>query len=364
MRREGLRHTRGARLCAAALLVTLAALAAAPRARAQSAQTYWVDGYELEVTLRPMRAAYVLGEPVTLQLGFENRADTDLELLLSGEQKGEGWPDDFEVTVTGPDGQRLPREDGGESGHQNSYTNSFVRAARPGAHETVRMGVLLTLEGWAKVERPGVYGVTLRRGLRVGPYGRRYRLFPGTTKPAVELRLKAEFTVTEGGEERTGRLVEELGARMLECNPGSSVEAATRLADLKDGRALKYMTEAVAKCKNPSIRYTALGAFGKLDTDAAFEGLRAAAADADADFRTTAATIIAKSKHKGARALLLSLRKDPYYGVRFVVLGALEAWDTPRARRLIWEMTSDEHPLVREEALRFLQERSAHPPRR
>lgn len=361
MNRTNPSRTARARLRAAALLCALSALLVPAPARAE---TYWVDGYELEVTLRPMRAAYVLGEPVTLQLAFENRTDTDLELLLSGEQKGEGWPDDFEVTVTGPDGTRLPRDDERERGHQNSYTNSFVRAVRPGAHATVSMSVLLTLEGWAKLERPGVYHVTLRRGLRVGPYGRRYRLFPGTTKPAVELRLKAEVTVTEGGEERTGKLVEELGARMLECNRSSSVEAATRLADLKDGRALKYMAEAVAKCKNPSIRYTALGAFGKLDTDAAFEGLRAAAADSDADFRTAAATMIAKSKHKGARALLLSLRKDPYYGVRFVVLGALEAWDTPRARRLIWEMTNDEHPLVREEALRFLQERSTHPPRR
>jgi hypothetical protein len=351
-----------ARLSAAALLLALCSLPAPARA-----ETYWVDGYELEVTLRPTRAAYVLGEPVALALNFENRADIDLELLLSGEQKGEGWPDDFDVTVEGPDGRRLPRDGdggGGEGGPQNSYTNSFVRAVRPGPHATVRMGVILDLEGWATIERPGVYSVTVRRGLRVGPYGRRYRLFPGTTKPAVELRLRTEFTVTEGGEERTGQLVEEMGARMLECNPNSSVEAATRLAELKDGRALKYMAEAIAKCKNPSIRYTALGAFAKLDTDAAFEGLRAAASDADADFRTTAATFIAKSRHKGARALLLSLRKDPYYGVRFVVLGALEAWGTERARKLIWEMTSDEHPLVRNEALRFLQERPAPPPRR
>jgi hypothetical protein len=347
---------RAARLCAAALLFALAALPA-------RAETYWVDGYELEVSLRPVRSAFVLGETVALNLDFENRAAVDLELLLSGEQERAGWPDDFEVTVTGPDGRRLPRPDDAKGGHQNSYTNSFVRAVRPGPHTTVRMSIVITLDGWAKVEQPGVYSVTLRRGLRVGPYGRRYRLFPGTTKPAVELRLTAGFTVAEGGEERTGKLVEELGARMLECTPGSSVEAATRLASLKDGRAVKYMSEALGKCKNPSIRYTALRAFAELDTDAAFEGLRAAAADPDADFRTAAATLVAKSKHKGAPPLLLSLRKDPYYGVRFVVLSALEALDTTRARKLIWEMTHDEHPLVREEALRFLQERSAHPPR-
>jgi hypothetical protein len=358
------RHRRAARtrLSAATLLFTLAALLA-PAAPAR-AETFWVDGYELEVTLRPDRAAFVLGEPVTLGLKFENRADTDLELLLSGEQEGSRWPDDFEVTVTGPDGRRLPRFDDGKAGLQNSYTNSFVRVVRPGAHATISSIIFLTLESWVRIEQPGVYTVTLRRGLRVGPYRGSYELFPDTTKPAVELRLTTKFSVTEGGEERLGKLVEELGARMLECNPNSSVEAAGRLASLKDGRALKYMTEALAKCKNPSIRYTALRAFADLDTDAAFEGLRAAASDPDEDFRTAAATLVAKSEHKGARRLLLGLRKDPYYGVRLVVLSALEAWDTEAARKLIWEMTNDAHPLVKEEALRFLQERAPHPPRR
>lgn len=347
---------------AAALLAALAALLLAPAAA--RAETYWVDGYELEVTLGPARSSYVLGEPVTLELTFVNRADIDLELLLSGERTGSGWPDDFELTVVGPDGRRLPRPAPGERDGGHPYTNSFVRAVRTGVGATVRMSILLGLEGWAEVERPGVYSVTLRRGLRVGPYGRRYRLFPGTTRPAAELRLSAEFSVTEGGAEVTGRLIEEHGALLLACNDNSSVDAAARLADLKDERALKYMTEAIRTCRNPSIRYTALGAFGRLDTEAAFEGLRAAAADADEDFRTVAATMVAKSRHRGARRLLLSLRKDPYYGVRVVVLSALESWDTAQARRLIWEMTNDEHPKVREEALRFLQERAGHPPRR
>ncbi|HEX7314502.1 MAG TPA: HEAT repeat domain-containing protein [Pyrinomonadaceae bacterium] len=341
------------------LLLTLTALAT-PEARAE---TYFVDGYELEVTLGPTRSSYVFGETVVLNLKFVNRADIDLELFLSGEKLGAGWPDDFEITVTGPDGKVLPRPAPAEREQPHPYTNTFVRAVRPGVGASINMSILLTLEHWAKIERPGVYAVTLRRGLRVGPYGRRYRIFPETTKPAVELRFSTEFKLTEGGAEITGKLIEEQGALLLACNQSTSVGAATRLADLKDERALKYMTEALRTCNNPSIRYTALGAFGRLDTDAAFEGLRAAAADRDEDFRTVAATMIAKSKHREARRLLLSLRKDPYYGVRVVVLSALESWDTAQARRLIQEMTNDEHPQVRDEALRFLQERAGHPPR-
>jgi hypothetical protein len=53
------------------------------------------------------------------------------------------------------------------------------------------------------------------------------------------------------------------------------------------------------------------------------------------------------------------MRNDSYYGVRLMVLNALEAKDTEAARRVIWEMTNDKHPSVRDEALRFLQQRPA-----
>jgi hypothetical protein len=350
-----------ARRGAAALLLTLAALFAPPAARAE---TYWLDGREVEVSLRPERAAFVLGEPVRLLLNFENRSGDDLEILLSGEQRGERWPDDFEVSVTGPDGRALPRPAAEEGGRRNNYDTLRVPAVRMQHMGTVGVAALFTLDGWAKIEKPGRYTVTCRRGARAGPLGRRYRLFPGTTKPAVELKVSAEFEVAEGGAARVGKLIEELSATMLECTPAASVEAATRLAALEDARVVRHMTAAIGKCRNASIRYTALNSVAKYHTDEALEALRLAAADADEDFRTVAAQALTQNEHPKARELLLSLRDDPYYGVRLMVLNALEAWDTERARRLIWEMTSDEHPAVRDEALRFLQERSAHPPRR
>ena len=344
-----------------ALLLTVAALLAPASTRAED---YWVDGYRVGVTLRTLQPSYVLGEPVTLIVNFENHADTALELLLSGEQDGAGWPDDFEVTVTGPGGDRLPRPAPGERRDKYTYTNSFVRAVPAGQTSVISAGLSFDARDWAKIEKPGVYTADVRRGLRVGPYGRRYRLFPGTTKPPVELRLRAEFVVVTGGEGGLGKLVEELGASALACDSQASVIAATRLVALKDARAVKHLIGAMQRCKNASIRYQALGALAKYETDEAFGGLRLAASDADEDFRTVAAQLVSQSKHPKARPLLLSLRTDPYYGVRLMVLNALEAWDTAEARKLIWEMTNDEHPKVKEEALRFLQERAGHPPRK
>ena len=87
------------------------------------AETYFLDGYEVEVTLRPERESFVAGEQVSVVLEFENRGDADLELLLSGEQRGQGWPDDFEVRVFGPEGAELPRP-APERRNESGYTNS------------------------------------------------------------------------------------------------------------------------------------------------------------------------------------------------------------------------------------------------
>jgi hypothetical protein len=344
---------------AAALALTLLAPLIGTRA---AAETYWLDGREVEVTLRPLRPSFILGEPVELVLEFINRSADDLELLLSGEG-GPGWPDDFEVRVFGPGGKALPRPDPEERGRDTPYTNTYVRASHDNT-VTPTTAMRLRLDSWAELDRPGLYTVKLRRGVRAGPYGGSYRLFPGTTRPAVEVAVETQVRVVRGGPERVGGLIDELGEKMLGCDQTAAVEAAMRLADIADERVVAHFRRALDKCRAPNIRTAAVRAFAKFATEPAFEGLRLASRDADEDLRTVTANLIGTSKHPKALGLLLSLRRDPYYGVRMMVLLNLEGMDTARARRLIWEMSNDEHPLVKEEALRFLQERATHPPRR
>ena len=343
---------------ALAFTLTLAALATLPPAPARaSAETYWLDGYELEVTLKPTRPSFVLGEMADLSLTFANHSDADVELLLSGSD-GRVWPDDFQVRVTGPDGKALPRPKGAE---EDPYANIFIPVRRDELRGTISTSLKVPLADWAKLEKPGVYKVSLRRGVVAGPYEGQYRLWPETTKSRTELRLETEFTITEGGEDVVGALVEELGAKALACDrsPTDSSVAMTRLAALEDERAVKPLAEAVAKCRNASVKYPSLLALEKFDTDAAFEALRAASADSDEDFRTAVAQVVSRNKHPKSAALLLSMRGDTFYGVRLIVLYALEGKETEAARRLIWEMTNDAHPSVRNEALRFLQQNPA-----
>lgn len=100
----------------------------------------------------------------------------------------------------------------------------------------------------------------------------------------------------------------------------------------------------------------------KFDTDAAFEGLKLAAADPHDDLRTVAAQALAAGKHPKAAARLLEMRTDEHFGVRLIVLHSLTMKDTEEARRIVWEMSNDEHPLVRETALRHLQQRGGRRP--
>ena len=57
-------------------LASLAALLLAPASA--SAETYWLDGYELEVALAPVRPSFVVGETVDLRLAFGNRSDAEV----------------------------------------------------------------------------------------------------------------------------------------------------------------------------------------------------------------------------------------------------------------------------------------------
>ncbi len=337
--------------------MALALLAATPAAA--TPETYFLDGYEVKVTLRPWRESFVVGEQVMVSLDFENRADIALELLLSGES-GPGWPDDFEVRVTGPDGSPVPRPEGAR--REEGYVNSYVNGRRSGGRTTPGVGIGIHLDAWAKFEKPGVYTVALRRGVKAGPFDGTYRIWAETNKPVVELRAETQVKIVAPGADPVGALIEEQSRRLLGGDPRAPVDAAIRLSELDDERIVPHFVEALRKCRNTNVREAAVKAFGKFDSDAAFEGLKLAAADPSDDLRTLAAQALAKSKHPKAAARLLEMREDAHFGVRLIVLHSLTRKTTEEARRLVWEMSNDEHPLVRETALRYLQQRGGRQP--
>lgn len=333
---------------ALAPLVALAALAVILLPSRSSAETYRLGGHEIEVTLRPVRASFMVGEPVDIFVTFVSDSDASLELLLSGE----GARGDYEVRVTGPDGEPVPRPEG-TTPESDTHISLGARRDDPTASGSVTY--TMTLRGWARIDKPGVYKVGLRRGVTAGHYGEK-----GPESARAELRLETEFRVVEGGARLAG-LIEEKRADLLTCDSNSALSALSYLARLEDNRVVGPLAEAAAKCKRPGVRYGALYALGQFPSDAAVEALRPFASDPDKDLRAVLASALMLGKRPEGEALLLSMRHDPYHVVRAVVLQALEAKDTEAARRVISEMTKDEHPAVREKALSLLRRRHAPP---
>jgi len=265
------------------------------------------------------------------------------------------------VKVFGPDGAELPRP-APERRTESGSTNSYTRGRRAGQPAGSKKGIVVALGDWAEIGRPGVYTVRLRRGVKAGPFNGEYRIWPETNKPVVELRGETQVNVVAPGADPVGALIEQQGARMLGADRSKSVEAAVRLSELNDARVVPHFVEALRKCRNTNVREAAVRALGNFEADAAFEGLRLAASDPDDDLRTVAAQALSKSEHPKADALLAGMRKDAHFGVRLIVLYALTGKDTPEARRMVWEMSNDEHPLIREEALRHLQQHGGRRP--
>lgn len=330
------------------LLLLALTLGAAAVARAE---TVWVDGYELRAELKPVKV--VLGEPVEPLLELSNRSDTDLELLLSGEG-GKGWPDGFEVRVEGPDGAPPAPIPAGREPEGSSTV--ILQAGRT-------LSLIMRLDRWASFTRPGRYTVTCRRGLRAAPYNGRETVLMDVEKPAVEFRVRAPVEVVTGGEGGLEQLIEQLGAQML-GPPPDAVGAAIRLSRVEDARVVKHFLAAYRVTRDAGVKSLALlQVFAKYDSDLALEGLKLGAAETNDDLRTTAAAALARSKHPGASRVLAGMRRDPHFGVRLVVLYHLSSLDSPAARRMVWEMTGDEHETVRSEALRIAGAPAARPRR-
>lgn len=312
------------------------------------AQTYWPDGYEVELTLKPSQTKYLPGETPGLVLEIKNHSDTNLEILFSARADGSRHlMEGFDLSVVAPDGVVVPRPPATEGG-PGLYDDMFVEAGH-----TVEF--FAALQSRAKLDKPGTYTVTCRSGLTVNPYTERTSVLLDMDKPATEVHFQTQFEVVAAEQERTGKLIDELGAKTLDKDQASSSAAAAKLSSIKDERVVKYFVEAIRESKNPSVRYTALGALSRFDSDSALEGLKLGARDADVNFRTAAAVGLSHSKHPKSAEALLAMRDDKYYGVRLVVLYKLERIDTDDARRMIWEMANDENKSVSDEALRYLQ---------
>jgi hypothetical protein len=167
-----------------------------------------------------------------------------------------------------------------------------------------------------------------------------------------------------------GRLIEELGGKMLAEDSRVSEPAMRELSLIDDPRVIQWYVKAV-KTDRYGLKFNALDRLSRLEGDEALEGLKIGMATQGADLghtttpavgaslaeniRHQTAGALARSPHSQAKALLLSMEEDPASAVRITVIQAAARMKTPESLALLKRHTQDSDPAVREEAARLLE---------
>lgn len=321
-----------------------------------SAETYNVDGREIEVTLAPQKPTIMLGEPIYLSFKVQNHSQQDLQVLVGGDYRNAlGRPESFKVTVANEDGKIVPQPKAGAG-----FGGLFGPQKVP-AQGNYTFG--LFLPHWATFEKPGTYSIVATRTLKLSKYS------PGewdarekTTDVKVQADTKIEILPLD--QEKMGEVIAGLGDELLRRTESDGYI----LSYIQDERIIPYFVKSL-EGKNHSRKSRALRTLGRFNNESAFEAIKKGmdttgedignastkeVADQLADsIRHTAANALAGSPHPGAIPFLLSRRNDTYRGVRITILHVLGKMNPAEALPILQEMSQDKNKSVSDEAKRY-----------
>jgi hypothetical protein len=320
----------------------------------------------IKVTLVPDKREIMVGEPISLSLVVRNLSDNDLQTIQGGDYRNRlGRPDSYAVTAVGPSGHAVPVLDAGP-------TMGGIEGLQkiPAKGTWTRR---LFMPRWMKLTQVGEYTINCKTTLKISKAsGDDWQPDERTTDVAVEATMR--LTVVPLDDARMGKLIEALGDKMLDARSDISEEAVRYLTAIEDERVVPFFNEA-ASSDSYSLRFAAMNALAKFCSDDALQGIKEGLSTQASDMmansttekvaqqladniRHSAAVALSNSPHPKARDLLLSMWKDPYYGVRIDVLHALGKMDTPESLQMLREMADDPNEIVRKEAFRYIGLRS------
>ncbi|MBC8869213.1 MAG: HEAT repeat domain-containing protein [Planctomycetes bacterium] len=276
-----------------------------------------------------------------------------------------GRPENYAVKAVDPNGRAVPVLDAGPT-----------MGGQEGPQEIPAKGTWarrLFLPRWVKLTQIADYTINCKTTLKISKAtGGNWNPNEKTTNVVVETRT--QLTVVPSDDARMGSPIEALGTKMLDAGSDISDEVVRYLTAIEDERVIPFFNEA-ASSNNYGLRFAAMNALAKFRSDDALQGIKkgmttqapdmmANAASEEVagqladNLRHSAAVALSNSPHPKARSLLLSMWKDPYYGVRIDVLHALGKMDTPESLQMLRKMADDANKLVRNEALRYIDLRS------
>ena len=322
-------------------------------------QTYSVNGAQIEVSILPEKSVIMLGEPIHLSFIVRNLSGTDLCFSEGGDYRNRlGRPESYDVRAVRSDGKQVPKPEiligmGGVIGGVK---------VPAGASATIQ----LFLPHWAPFEETGIYTITCKRTLGFLDLDAEGLRSNGISVP---VQTSVQIEVVGSNHEKMGDIIEKLGAEMLGEDEEKAERASRSLDYINDERTVPYFVKAIDSDTN-SLVLSSLRSLSKYSTDLAIEGIkkvmkaspkemrrasnRQSAISMAESVRLSAAIALKDSKHPDAFSLLLSMRKDSYWGVRLNVVHALGGLGTPEAIEILREMSKDENEVLSREAIRYL----------
>jgi hypothetical protein len=224
----------------------------------------------------------------------------------------------------------------------------------------------LFLPHWAPFIKTGIYTITCKRTLEFLDLDAEGFHSNGISVP---VQTSVQIEVVGSNQEKMGEIIEKLGAEMLGEDEEKARMAALSLDYINDERAVPYFVKAIDSDAN-SLVCSSLRSLSKFSVDSAIEGIkkemnarpeemrragnRQSAISMAENVRLSSAIALKDSKHPDAFSLLLSMRKDSYWGVRLTVVHALGGLGTPEAMEILREMSKDENEVLIREAIRYL----------
>jgi hypothetical protein len=310
----------------------------------------------------------VLGEPTSVSFVVRNLSTEPLQLLVGGDYQNElGRPASFQVRVRRRDGQWVDQPKAGFS------IGGLIGPKPLPAGETYVFR--LFLPHWATFETHGEYTVSCKRTLQL-LRGESGAAFVKSDTTDVVTEADANLNIEPRDPVALGKIITEHGEKMLQARGEAEGDAAVlALAWIDDPRVVPYFAQALG-LPSYALKFVALHALGKFDTEEAFaalqRGMRTTAKDLDsasgaqavlsaANLRVAAASGLLRCGHPRAREFLISQRQDEAEGVRIIVLHALATLPADAAIPVLDEMLRDRSERVRNEAEKYLRARRAEP---
>jgi hypothetical protein len=294
------------------------------------------------------KASFLQGEPVYLTVRVTTACKDGLSVLEGGDYRNQfGRAESYTLAATSAAGASLTPIDAGPQ-FGGLIGPRPVTAEKPFEKR-------LLLSHWFDFPAAGRYRVQVSKELEIVDK----RGFEDPDKASVKVSLALEVEVKPPSAEGMGKVIDDLGARMLKKDDAAH-EAERSLRRVHDPRVVRHFA-ALFEGGNTSWQMSAVQGAGPFATDEALEVLKKGASSPEDSLQITAAQTLSTSPHPGAWGLLWSLRSSKNDNVRLTVLHALARRKDADVEARLKEFTRDPAPLVKGEAQRYLAERKGKP---